>query len=89
MSNCPHCGAPDLAESAELDRMMYATAYRAGWTDAAGQGPAHPAVVDSVARMFGDWPGIEHARSTSVTHFRDWYANTRTAEEVDTRAYAA
>lgn len=82
MSNCPHCGAPDPAESVDLDRMMYAAAYRQGYTDAAGQGPAHPAVVDSVNRMFAGWPGIEHARSTSVTRFRDWYANTRSAEEV-------
>lgn len=82
MSNCPHCGAPGPAESVELDRALYSTAYRAGWTDAAGLGAAHPAVVDSVNRIFAGWQGVGAARSASVTRFRDWYANTRSAEEV-------
>lgn len=75
--SCMHCGAPSPNEQIELDRMTYAVAYKAGFTDAAGLGAAHPAVVDSVKRVFAGWDGLDAAREASVTKFKAWHQQTR------------
>lgn len=43
---------------------------------------AHPAVVDSVARTFAHWDGLDAAHRESVTRFRDWHTEARAEKEV-------
>lgn len=65
---CPRC--------ADWSR-GYAAGYPDGKADgmkeAAGLGPAHPAVVDSVTRMFPGWDGTAAARARSATRFHAWH----------------
>lgn len=44
-----------------------------GMAEAAGLGPAHPAVVDSVARMFPGWDGADAAHARNVARFHAWH----------------
>lgn len=74
---CKHCGAPDPAEQIDLDRMTFADGYQWGFNDGAGLGAAHPAVADSVKRIFAGWGGLDAARQASVTRFKKWHATTR------------
>lgn len=69
---CRHCGAPDPAEAVELEQLTYAAGYAQGHADAAGLGPAHPAVADSVARMFSSWDGPDAAHARSIVRFQQW-----------------
>ena len=60
--------AETVAERIEADRALFAAAYAQGHADGLAeglaQGAAHPAVVESVARIFHGWDGAEaaHAR---------------------------
>ncbi|WP_271437788.1 hypothetical protein [Micrococcus luteus] len=79
--------AETVAERIEADRALWAAAYAQGHADGLAeglaQGAAHPAVVESVARVFAGWDGAEAARARSVTHFNAWHAQARTtAQEV-------
>lgn len=52
----------------------YARGYAAAWADAQATLPTfqhtHPAIADSVARMFAGWDGAEAAHRRSVARFR-------------------
>lgn len=63
--SCPSCAdwAHGYAEG-------YAAGHTAGFDAAAGIGPAHPAVQESVARVFGGWDGPAAALTRSVARFR-------------------
>ena len=41
------------------------------------QGAAHPAVADSVARIFHGWDGAEAAHARSVADFHAWHGAAR------------
>ena len=73
--------AETVAERIEADRALWAAAYAQGHADGLAeglaQGAAHPAVVESVARVFAGWDGAEAARARSVTHFHAWHAQAR------------
>ena len=73
---CTHC-----ADWSHGYALGYAQGHAAGFSDGrlagASEGSAHPAIVDSVKRMFGDWDGHEAAHQRSVIRFRDWYAASR------------
>ena len=76
--SAPSCPCGDYARAlADAAPMVWAEAYAAGYRDGAGEGPAHPAVVDSVARMFAPWDGPDAAHVRSVTRFRTWHAQAR------------
>lgn len=68
----PHRG-PSCTSCADWAR-GYAEGYQAGHLAgidaAAGMGPAHPAVVDSVARIFHGWHGPAAALRASVHRVR-------------------
>ena len=49
-------------------RLVY-DAYHRGLRDGLNQGPAHPAIQASVARMFGTWNGADNALERSVKRF--------------------
>lgn len=82
--------AENIADRVEEDRVLYAAAYWRGWQDrdaqAIADGPVHPAVADSVARMFHGWDGAEAARERSIAQFRAWHARAR-AEVKEGPAY--
>jgi hypothetical protein len=63
----------------QQDIRLWQAGYEAGLQDGLAQGPAHPAVQASVARMFGDWQGAEAARQQSTQRFRNWYRKERDA----------
>lgn len=73
--------AETVAERVAADRALYAAAYAQGHADGLAeglaQGAAHPAVVESVARIFHGWDGAEAAHARSVTHFNAWHAQAR------------
>jgi len=73
--------AENIADRIEEDRALYAAAYWRGWQDrdaqAIADGPVHPAVADSVARIFHGWDGAEAAHAQSAAHFREWHAKAR------------
>lgn len=81
--------AESVAERIEADRALFAAAYAQGHADGLAeglaQGAAHPAVTDSVARVFAGWDGAEAAHARSVTHFHAWHAQARAGlkEETD------
>ncbi|STY69842.1 hypothetical protein [Micrococcus luteus] len=70
-----------VAERVAADRALYAAAYAQGHADGLAeglaQGAAHPAVTDSVARVFAGWDGAEAAHARSVAAFRAWHAQAR------------
>ena len=78
---CPSCAdwARGYAEG-------FARGRDAGRLEGALEGPAHPAVADSVARMFAGWDGPDAAHARSVAQFREWHASSG---EVTVHAYAA
>lgn len=83
-----------LAERVAADRALFAAAYAqghaAGLAEGLAQGAAHPAVVESVTRMFPSWDGPEAAHDRSVARFRDWYDQARAAAQgVTAHAHAA
>lgn len=70
-----------IAERVEADRALYAAAYAeghaAGLAEGLAQGASHPAVVESVARVFAGWDGADAAHDRSVARFCDWYDQAR------------
>lgn len=73
--------AETVAERIESDRALYAAAYAQGHADGLAeglaQGAAHPAVVESVARIFHGWAGAEAAHARSIAAFKTWHAQAR------------
>ncbi|WP_431794057.1 hypothetical protein [Micrococcus luteus] len=69
--------AESVAERVAADRAMF----QAGWNAALAAHPpcehVHPAVADSVARIFHGWDGAEAAHARSVARFRTWHAQAR------------
>ena len=78
-----HCGdaARALAHVLPLIADALATAsaqgYEAGRLTGAAEGAAHPAVADSVSRMFAGWDGAQAADARSGARFRAWHADAR------------
>lgn len=81
-----HQGYIPTADTAEhdaiqerLDSDLYM--FRAGWEACLKTYPpcdhVHPAVAESVRRMFGDWAGADAAHRASVTRFRAWHEERR------------
>ncbi|OOL31603.1 hypothetical protein GQ85_12560 [Rhodococcus rhodochrous] len=70
-----------VAERVAADRALYAAAYAQGHADGLAeglaQGAAHPAITDSVARVFAGWDGAEAAHARSVAAFRAWHTAAR------------
>ena len=70
--------ADTIAERIAAER----AAFDAGWRAALEAHPpcehVHPAVADSVARIFHGWDGAEAAHARSVARFRTWHAQART-----------
>ena len=70
-----------VSERIEADRALFAAAYAQGHADGLAeglaQGAAHPAVVESVARIFHGWAGAEAAHARSVARFHAWHAQAR------------
>lgn len=67
----------DIQKTWLLVHDAYNRGYSLGLREGLNQGPTHPAVQASVARMFGDWDGAEAARQRSTHQFRTWYENNR------------
>ncbi|MEZ7690979.1 hypothetical protein O3677_11240 [Micrococcus luteus] len=69
--------AESVAERVAADRAMF----QAGWNAALAAHPpcehVHPAVADSVARIFHGWDGAEAAHARSVAHFQAWHTAAR------------
>ena len=69
--------AESVAERVAADRAMF----QAGWNAALAAHPpcehVHPAVADSVARVFAGWDGEVAAHARSVAHFHAWHAQAR------------
>ena len=69
--------AETVAERVAADRAMF----QAGWNAALAAHPpcehVHPAVTDSVARVFAGWDGAGAAHARSVTDFRAWHTAAR------------
>ena len=83
---CRHCA--DWAYGyAEGYAQGHASCLAAGRVQGAAEGPAHPAIADSVARMFAGWDGAEAAHARSAAHFRDWHTQAR--REVNVHGIAA
>lgn len=66
-----------VAERVAADRAMF----QAGWNAALAAHPpcehVHPAIVDSVARVFAGWDGAAAAHARSVADFRAWHTQAR------------
>lgn len=66
-----------VAERVAADRAMF----QAGWNAALAAHPpcehVHPAVADSVARIFHGWDGAEAAHARSVADFHAWHTAAR------------
>lgn len=79
--------AETVAERVAADRAMF----QAGWEAALAAHPpcehTHPAIADSVARLFPEWDGAAAAHVRSIARFQDWYAEAR--KEVTALADAA
>lgn len=60
-------------------RRAYEIGYSEGLREGLSQGPTHPAVQASVARMFGNWQGIEASRQQSAQRFHNWHRKERDA----------
>ena len=48
----------------------HALGHAAGRLEGATEGPVHPAVVESVARLFHGWDGLDAAHARSVARVR-------------------
>lgn len=96
--------APTCTKCADFARAVAAVApaawsagYAAGHADGHAQGlaeglaegPAHPAVVDSVRRVFGGWDGHAAALARSVVRFRQQHAAARQEVNAHERRRAA
>ena len=82
--------AETVAERVAADRAMF----QAGWNAALAAHPpcehVHPAVADSVARIFHGWDGADAAHARSVADFHAWHTQARAElKEVDAYADAA
>lgn len=82
--------AESVAERVAADRAMF----QAGWNAALAAHPpcehVHPAVADSVARIFHGWDGADAAHARSVADFHAWHTQARAElKEVDAYADAA
>lgn len=66
-----------VAERVAADRAMF----QAGWNAALAAHPpcehVHPAITDSVARVFAGWDGADAAHARSVAHFHAWHTQAR------------
>lgn len=60
----------DIQKQWRLVHDAYQRGYTTGLRDGLAQGPAHPAVQQSVQRMFGDWDGAQAAQQRSVERFK-------------------
>lgn len=73
--------AETVAERVAADRALYAAAYAQGHADGLAeglaQGAAHPAITDSVARVFAGWDGAAAAHARSVADFHAWHTAAR------------
>lgn len=62
-----------LQTQIQRDWHMLRTAYEQGYSDGLqsglAQGPNHPAVIESVQRMFNGWDGVQAARQRSTQRF--------------------
>lgn len=81
----PSCDCGDWARgygarAAEVAARARAEGHAAGLAEGLAAGPTHPAVAESVARMFDGWDGAAAAHARSVTTFRRWHTAAR--EEV-------
>ncbi|WP_049161560.1 hypothetical protein [Micrococcus luteus] len=69
--------AETVAERVAADRAMF----QAGWNAALAAHPpcehVHPAITDSVARVFAGWDGAEAAHARSAAAFRTWHTAAR------------
>ena len=67
-----------IAERVASDRAMF----NAGWDACLAEHPpcehVHPAIEESVARVFHGWDGPDMAHARSVARFRAWARNART-----------
>src|SRR5699024_37290 len=70
---------PAIQQTWRLVHDAYQRGYSQGRTEGLAQGPTHPAVQQSVERMFGDWHGAEAARQQSTQRFNNWYRKERAA----------
>lgn len=62
----------------------HAIGYGTGLQEGLQQGPAHPAVQESVARMFDGWDGADNARQRSTQRFwNDYRAHRRGGDRHD------
>jgi hypothetical protein len=50
-------------------RRAYEIGYSQGLQEGLAEGPNHPAVIESVKRVFGDWDGATAARQRSAARF--------------------
>lgn len=74
----PTCACGDWCRAlAVAVPLVWADAYDHGRRAGALEGPAHPAVVDSVNRMFAGWDGADAAAARSVARFHDWHQGAR------------
>jgi len=53
----------------QQDILIWRRGYEVGVRQGLEQGPSHPMVQESVAKMFGGWQGVEVAREHSVRKF--------------------
>jgi hypothetical protein len=81
-----HCVYGDFSylDSSSHDRiqqdiLLWRKGFEAGLREGLAQGPAHPAVQQSVANFFGDWDGVEAARERSAQRFWNEYHQARDA----------
>lgn len=78
----PSCDCGDWARgygarAAEVAARARAEGYADGLAEGLAAGPTHPAVAESVARIFDGWDGAAAAHARSVTAFRAWHAARR------------
>lgn len=80
--------AETVAERVAADRAMF----QAGWNSALAAHPpcehTHPAIADSVARIFHGWDGADAALARSVAHFHEWHAHQRAQQTKAVTPYA-
>lgn len=53
----------------QQDILLWRHGYETGLREGLAKGHTHPAVQDSVSRMFGDWQGINASLAQSVEEF--------------------
>ena len=62
--------ADEIGARVEEDRLLFAAGWRAALRANPPCGHVHPAVTDSVARMFAGWEGPEAAHARSAVRVR-------------------